>query len=156
MTSLKTLAVYPGSFNPWHAGHTNILNKALKCFDKVIIAVGVNPEKPKEDIMERVRSVEEHPDVCKHLGYCDDFFVNVMPMDGLLVDFAKGVGAHAVIRGLRNGHDLQYEMVQQYWNEDLGLEIPIVYFICDRDKAHLSSSMYRALDKFGLEFSRRE
>ena len=63
----------------------------------------------------------------------------VIHFDGLLVEILsilKHTKPCAVIRGLRNGNDLQYEMNQQYWNEDLGLKIPIVYFICDRTLAH--------------------
>jgi len=67
------------------------------------------------------------------------------------VYFCKEVQASAVIRGLRNGADLQYETNMQYWNEDLGLEIPVVYFICDRKLSHISSSMIRELNKLGLQ-----
>ena len=128
---------YPGSFNPWHEGHEDVLNKALKVFDRVIIAVGHNPEKERSswstlrDFGERVR---------------------VTTYDGLMVDkivwlTVPGWIPTAVIRGLRNGNDLQYEMNQQYWNEDLGLEIPVVYFITDRTKAHISSSAIRSIQE---------
>lgn len=139
---MKRVAVYPGSFNPWHAGHQDILTKALAVFDKVVVARGINPNKPTHPLA--------HSDLtgALHKDLLNSGRVEVKGFGGLLVDFLKKVGAHAVIRGLRNGHDLQYEMNQQYWNEDLGIEVPTIYFICDRTTAHLSSSMLRALNKF--------
>lgn len=149
-----TIAIYPGSFNPWHQGHDDILKKALQCFDQVIIAVGINPDKTATDIKERILDVKD-----AMTNYSDDDVpienVLVRQMDGLLVDFVSEIQKEfrkeevkAIVRGLRNGDDLQYEMNQQYWNEDFGLEVPITYFICDRKFAHISSSMLRALNKF--------
>lgn len=152
------IAVYPGSFNPWHEGHADILSKALKVFDEVIISAGINPEKvkPDYDLSELVH--------CPEYLYKDGASprVSVIHFGGLLADFIKGlkdgsrlhgrtVQVDAIIRGLRNGHDLQYEMNQQYWNEDLGLDIPVVYFICDRKLSHISSSIIRSLKKFRNE-----
>ena len=150
---MKT-ALYPGSFNPWHDGHTDILKKALKVFDKVLVSAGRNPDKPKWDYdLGKLCSFPDYQ--CKN-GVPPR--VSVMHFTGLLVDFVEeiklgrnggeSIKIDAIIRGLRDGHDLQYEMNQQYWNEDLGIEIPFVYFICDRKLSHMSSSMIRALDKF--------
>jgi pantetheine-phosphate adenylyltransferase len=137
------VALYPGSFNPWHVGHTDVMEKALGVFDKIIIAVGVNPEKTSTDIDERVEKLCKNPHIAWQI---EKGKVEVKSFEGLLVNFVKTVDACAIIRGLRNGHDLQYEMNQQYWNEDLGIEIPFVYFITDREYAHISSSMYRLLN----------
>jgi pantetheine-phosphate adenylyltransferase len=132
-------AIYPGSFNPWHEGHSDILRKALKVFDKVIVAVGRNPDKANEcDVRELTVMFG------KELG---EDRVEVIEFTTLLADFTKTVYCCAVIRGLRNGSDLQYEQNQQYWNEDLGLTIPTIYFICDRALSHISSSTIRALNK---------
>jgi pantetheine-phosphate adenylyltransferase len=136
------IAIYPGSFNPWHEGHTDILNKALKCFDQVIISVGFNPEK-ELSVQADVRAKKIKEQVCDGLG---DVLVDTF--SGLLVDHVSNHVIYntpehkvcAIVRGLRNGHDLQYEMNQYFWNQDLGLEIPIVYFICDRTLSHISSS----------------
>lgn len=132
------IGLYPGSFNPWHEGHSDILRKASYLFDQVIVCTGRNPD--KTDLNYDIEKL------------CDDFkdaisWKNVIvdKFDGLLADYAKKVDASAIIRGLRNGHDLQYEMNQQYWNEDLGLTVPIIYFICDRKLSHISSSAIRSL-----------
>lgn len=121
------IAVFPGSFNPWHDGHLDVYEKASQVFDKVIIARGINPSKPITD---------------------SSIPVTYEEFDGLLVDFCKKVGATAVIRGLRNTKDFQYELEQQYWNEDLGLDIPTLYIITDRKLCHISSSAIRMLEKF--------
>ena len=144
---MKT-AIYPGSFDPWHEGHTDILDKALKVYNHIIIAVGYNPEKDKENIAGRVRLIECTVDnYIDALHETEEPVVEIMYFSGLLKDFAVKMKADAVIRGLRNGHDLQYEMNQQYWNEDLGLKIPTIYFITDRKLGHISSSAIRAVNK---------
>jgi pantetheine-phosphate adenylyltransferase len=137
---MKT-AIYPGSFNPWHEGHEDILKKALQVFDLVIVARGVNPEKLGK---------HTHPasvELSIKKGYRP--YIETIDFSCLLVDVLKQrKDIDAVIRGLRNGHDLQYEMNQQYWNEDLGLKVPVVYFVTDRKLAHISSSALRAINKF--------
>lgn len=132
------IAVYPGSFNPWHEGHYDVLKKALKVFDRVIIAVGENPDKPLTQAAAIANISNEFE--------CDRR-IAVVPFSGLLVDFVTQVGATAVVRGIRNGVDLEYERTQQYWNEDLGIKIPTVCFITDRKLTHISSSAIRAIEK---------
>ena len=135
-----TVGIYPGSFNPWHKGHEDVLKKALQVFDQVLIVEGTNPEK---------QTTYFHlPDEIKET-YGDRVIVG--GFSNLLVDaiesFSHQYNIVAVIRGLRNGSDLQYEMNQQYWNEDLGLKIPVVYFITDRSLSHISSSAIRGIER---------
>ena len=142
------IGIYPGSFNPWHEGHDDILEKALDIFDIVIIAIGRNSgkDRPKYHIKNTTEKLNERYD-----NYVSSGRVMVKSFDGLLVDFVKEMKADGVIRGLRNGHDLQYEMNQQYWNEDLGISCRTVYFITDRKLSHISSSAIRAVGRMKHE-----
>lgn len=128
------IAVYPGSFNPWHDGHRDVLTNALTVFDKVIIAVGHNPDKP--DV-----SQEAFDLLTTRFG--GNGRIEVRLLTGFLADFTKEVQAVAVVRGLRNPTDFTYEQNQQYWNEDLGMRCPVVYFISKRNMTHMSSTMIR-------------
>ena len=132
---MKNTAVYPGSFNPWHAGHQDILDKALKIFDKVIILQGHNTSKSD------VKSGAFMEIAALYPGKVECGFFN-----GLLVRAIEKNECSAIIRGLRSGYDLEYETNNQYWNEDLGCETPFIYFICDRRFSHISSSAIRELE----------
>ena len=135
---MKTTAIYPGSFDPWHNGHDDILMKASKLFDEIIIVRAVNPDKKLETSFEELRD--------KFLdGYKTWNGFRVIEHTGLLSTI--DLKYDAIIRGLRNGYDLQYEMNQQYWYEDIGIRAPVVLFICDRTLTHISSSAIRSLNK---------
>jgi pantetheine-phosphate adenylyltransferase len=137
------IAIYPGSFNPWHEGHADILNKAFKIFDTIHIVCAKNPD--KSEIGQNPPLLKLYQDFHGELKF-GSLIIKTWP--GLIIDYVKEVQAEAIIRGLRNGSDLQYEQNLQYWNEDLGLAIPVVYFICDRKLAHVSSSAIRSLRPF--------
>jgi pantetheine-phosphate adenylyltransferase len=130
------IALFPGSFNPWHEGHEDVLNKALKTFDKVVIMRAVNPEKEPSGDM-------EFP---QHLLVGER--VEVVEFRGLLRDFVSGKHFDAVIKGIRNAEDFEYEKMQFYFNQDLGMETPMFYVIANRDMVHKSSTFIRALRKF--------
>lgn len=126
------IAVYAGSFNPWHKGHEDILKKALNIFDKVYIMQGYNPSKLEQ---------KDKRFLCECSKYGDRVECGIF--NGLLSEAIKAIKPDALIRGLRNGYDLEYEANLQYWNEDLGVSCPTVYFICDRNLTHISSSSIR-------------
>jgi pantetheine-phosphate adenylyltransferase len=131
------IGVYAGSFNPFHKGHYNILQKAEKIFDKVIIARGYNPEKNNE--------IVSMPPILTDR--------TVMHYNGLLTDFIKGLPFDNVtlIRGLRNSVDLQYELNQYRYFQDLMPQIQVVSIFCDKEFEHISSSGIRALSTFGSD-----
>ncbi|WP_448702995.1 adenylyltransferase/cytidyltransferase family protein [Mucilaginibacter sp. AW1-3] len=132
------IAVYPGSFNPFHKGHLNILEKAEKIFDKVIIARGVNPEKENN-------TQDALPGVLRYRQQTE--------YKSLLTDFVAGLGYPVtIIRGLRNSTDLQYELNQYRYLQDLTNDgINIVSIFCDREFEHISSTAIRQLKKFDKE-----
>ena len=142
----KTLAIYPGSFNPFTVGHQNILEKAEKMFDEVVVAVGINPDKVEEAFVadlkdQRVKILQNQLESKRVEGYV-----------GFLTEYvrekqAEGYGEVVVIRGLRNGHDYDYEYNQtrHMWDQMPGLSI--IMISCDPMFSHVSSSAYRALEK---------
>lgn len=130
------VVLFPGSFNPWHEGHEDVLNQALQVFDKVVLVRAVNPEKNASGDIE----------LPVHILF--NTSVEVIEFGGLLRDFILGAGYSAIIKGLRNAGDFEYERVQQYVNEDLGIDIPTFYVISDRNLVHKSSTVVRTLRKF--------
>lgn len=127
------IAVYPGSFNKFHKGHLNILEKAEKIFDKVIIARGINPQKNKE--------FSPLPDALKYR--------QIEYYDGLLTDFIDSLGYDVtVIRGLRNSTDLQYELTQYRYMEEFKPDIKVVSIFCDKEYEHISSSTISLLERY--------
>ncbi len=125
--------MFAGSFNPFHKGHYNVLLKAEKIFDKVIIAFGDNPDKEtrKWPIPQKISNRQ---------------FENY---SGLLTDFIDSLGYEVtVIRGLRNSTDFQYEQNQYRYIQELKPDIKIVNIFCDKEFEHISSSGIRTLEKF--------
>ena len=128
------IGVLAGSFSPFHKGHMNILNKAEKIFDKVIIARGINPEKSND-----LRPLPE----CLSYRQIEYY-------DGLLTDFIDSLGYDVtLIRGLRNSIDLQYELTQFQYMQEFKPDIKIVSIFCDKEFEHISSSSIRMLEKYG-------
>lgn len=130
-----SIAVYPGSFNPFHKGHYNILQKAERIFDKVIIARGANPGKDK--------ATYELPEALRYR--------QTETYEGLLTEFIDSLGYEVtIIRGLRNGSDLQYELNQYRYLQELGNKnIKVTAIFCDMEFEHISSTGIRQLEKYG-------
>lgn len=140
-------AIYPGSFDPFHSGHRDIVDKAIQVFDHVCIARGINPDKLDlfVDTQSRVTHFQK---MLEPLRYVYGERVSFLVFDSLLVDIVRAKGFHAVVRGIRNGEDLEFEKKHLYYNEDLGMTVPTVHFITDRKYAHVSSSELRMLQPF--------
>lgn len=153
---MKTIALYPGSFDPFHIGHLNILEKSEKIFDKgnVIVAMGVNIEKQIDDdgfgndndliIIDKEWNAKE---LKKKINREVIVYTNFLHE---LVEKYEAEGFNVVIiRGLRNGADLDYEVNQKRYVDDFKKGINYVYITCDREFEHISSSAIRKLEKFG-------
>jgi len=128
------IGVYCGSFNKFHLGHYNILQKSERIFDKVIIARGINTDKKNE--------IHNLPETLK--------YHQIEKYDGLLTDFIDSLGYDVVlIRGLRNSNDFENEKIQYQYLQDLKPDLNVVNIICDKEFEHISSSAIRTLEKFG-------
>lgn len=135
------IAVYPGSFNPWHEGHSDILIKSLNVFDKVVILISKNENKILDSSGVLSQELLNMLDLLQH-----SVEIKYLENNTLLADHCKNNNYTAVIRGLRNSNDLEYEKNMLYWNEDLGLNVETVYFISDRKLSHISSSAIRGIN----------
>ncbi|OIP56297.1 MAG: pantetheine-phosphate adenylyltransferase [Helicobacteraceae bacterium CG2_30_36_10] len=137
----KKLALYPGTFDPITNGHFDVIERALRLFDEVIIAVAVSEEKkPMFSLQERIEMINRS---IAHLKN-----VKVVGFDNLTVDLAKTHGASILIRGLRAVSDFEYELQLGYLNNSLDDTIETVYLMPKLKHAFISSSIVRNLLKF--------
>jgi len=138
---MKT-AVYPGSFDPVTNGHVDVIERASKIFEKVIIAVGDNPEKkPLFTIQERIDMIKE---VTKNLKN-----VEVEGFEGLLLDFVKGEKSKIIIRGLRAVSDFEFEFQRALLNRKINGDIETIFIMTKEDYVYLNSSIVKEMAMFG-------
>lgn len=140
------IAVYPGSFDPVTCGHMDIINRASRLFDKVIVLVSTNPlkstcftEKERVDFLKRV--TDKVPNV------------EVDCWDGLLIDYFKKKNATAIIKGLRAMSDFEYEFQMALVNKDLCYEAETVFLASSVVGTFLSSSMVKQVAMFDGDIS---
>lgn len=156
---MKTIVLYPGSFSPFHIGHLNIVEKAERIFGKgsVIIAMGINPDKLKlgddldehNEMMILIKEEKEYEasDLSKKIGRKVIVYSNFLHQ---LVEQYESLGYNVVvIRGLRNGTDLDYEVNQLRFVCDFKKDVNVVYITCDQKFEHISSSAIRKIGEFG-------
>jgi len=142
---MKT-AIYPGSFDPVTNGHVDVIERAAKLFDKVIVAVIRNPEKKsKFSLDQRVEMLKD--------ALSRDKNVVVDSFDGLLVDYAKKQKANIIVRGLRAVSDFDYEFQMALTNRKMAPEIETLFFMTDYKYSYLSSSFVKQIAHFGGDVS---
>ena len=143
------VAIYPGSFDPITKGHEDLVRRTLRVTDRLVIAVSSTSTESKEhlfDVYERVELIQEI--------FAEDEHVEVSRFDGLLVDFARDLGAHVVIRGLRAVSDFDYEFQMAQMNQELGPEIETLFLVPEVEYSFLSASLVREVASLGGDVSR--
>ena len=139
---MSGVAVYTGSFDPLTLGHLDIIRRALKLADGLVIGVATNSSKaPLFTLAERVALVSRET---SGLGE-----VEVREFEGLAVDFARAVGARFIVRGLRSGSDLDYEMPMAAMNATMAPEIDTVFLAAAPAFAHIASSLVKDVARGG-------
>jgi pantetheine-phosphate adenylyltransferase len=139
------IGVYPGSFDPVTRGHEDLIRRSLAFVDRVIVAVAVNVAKqPLFTLEERVSLLRETIRLPE---------VDIRSFDGLLVDFARSVGAAVIVRGLRAVSDFEYEFQMALMNRTLAPTLETVFLVPAFDLTYLSSSLVREVARFGGDVS---
>ncbi len=143
---MKT-AIFTGVFNPFTIGHADIVERALKIFDRVVVGIGYNPRKGEGDnIQERIEQITT--------VYKDEPRVLVEAYSDMAADLAKRYNATAVVKGVRSIKDFEYERSQAEYNSLLGDGLETVVFFARPELEALSSSAVRTLQHFGKDVSK--
>jgi len=142
----KSRAIYPGSFDPVHFGHLDVIKRSTHLFSNLIIAVAASQSKgPLFSVEDRIAMLWEA------LG--DDPAITILPLEGLLVDFAREHGVFTVIRGLRAVSDFEFEFQMALMNRKLEPRLETVYLTPKEDYTYLSSRIMKEVARFGGDVS---
>ncbi len=138
--------LYPGSFDPFTNGHLDLVERASKLFDQVIVGVAVNNDKqPMFNLEEREAIIVE---CCRHLDN-----VTVVSFQGLLVDAIETFDAQAVLRGLRAFSDFEYELQMALMNRSLREECETIFMMPSTNNSFVSSKMVKEVASLGADFA---
>ena len=139
---MKKIAVYPGSFDPITNGHIDIITRALRMFDELIVLVAYNPNKSS------LFTVEERMALIREVVVKDERRLRVDCSSGLLVDYVRSRGANVILRGLRAVSDFEYEFQMASVNRKIG-DIETVFMMTGNEYAYLSSSAVKEVASLG-------
>jgi pantetheine-phosphate adenylyltransferase len=143
---MKKVAVYSGTFDPISLGHEDVIGRAAKMFDTLIVAVSVaHSKKTLFDLPERMQLAEF---ALKNIAN-----VKVVSFDGLIVDFCSAQGAQTIVRGVRNATDLDYEAQMAAMNRKLRGSVDTIFLTPTPDLQCISSTLVREISKLGGDVS---
>ena len=144
------VAVYPGTFDPVTNGHLDIINRAAKLVDRLIVAVAVNIGKgPLFSLKERVALCKREVDNLK----LDGTAVEVLPFDNLLMDFVTGHGANLIIRGLRAVSDFEYEFQMAGMNTRINGKVETMFLMASEHHQFIASRLVKEVGRLGGDIS---
>ena len=138
----RHIAVFTGMFDPLTLGHLDVIKRGRAIFDKVIVGIGVNPNK------QAMFSVEERVELARRVVEPFDN-VTVESFEGLAVHYVRSIGAGVILRGVRTLSDMEYEFAMSLTNARLDPCIETVFLMADGEYSHVSSSLIRQIAAFG-------
>ncbi|MPY87256.1 MAG: pantetheine-phosphate adenylyltransferase [Luteitalea sp.] len=140
------MAICPGSFDPLTNGHVDMISRATRLFDRIVVAVLVHPDKaPLFSVEQRVAMTRE--------VFREQSQVEVDAFDGLLVEYARRRGAQVVVRGLRAVSDFEYEMQMAHMNRRLEAALETVFMMPSEAHSYLSSRLVKEIHRLGGDVS---
>ena len=145
----ERIGLYPGSFDPITNGHMDIIRRSLKIVDKLIVGIAVNDSKSEYfSTEERQQIIEED---IENIGLSDK--IKIHSFEGLLMDYAKNIGASVIIRGLRAVSDFEYEFQMTGMNARLEPSIETVFLMSSENQHFISSKLVKEVFKFNGDIS---
>jgi pantetheine-phosphate adenylyltransferase len=146
---MERVALYPGSFDPWTNGHLDILSRAVKMFDKIIVTVAVNNKK------DAVFTGEERINLIKESISDSEWAsqVEIIQFTGLLVDLARKKGVNVLLRGVRQISDFEYEFRMALANRRLAPEVDTVFLMPDEQLTFISATIVKEIAAWGGDLS---
>jgi pantetheine-phosphate adenylyltransferase len=142
------IAVYPGSFDPITNGHVDLVKRTLQVFDRIIVAISINPDK-----RDSLFTVEERLDMARRVFQNLKGRVRVDSFEGLLVDYAERVGAHVIIRGLRAVSDFEFEFQMAMMNRHLKPGLETLFMMTGQSFFYISSRLVKEVMSLGGDVS---
>ena len=143
---MNRTGIYPGSFDPIHKGHIDIIKRATKLVDKLYIAVADSPrKKPLFNLEERKEMIEEE--------FSSNSSIEVIAFNNLLIDLANSLKAEILIRGLRVVSDFEYEFQMLGMNRQLDSKIETVFLMADAQRQSISSNFVKEIARLGGDIS---
>ena len=140
-----TTVLYPGTFNPIHNGHADLVERATKLFDRVVLGIATSPQKSPSELKLRVELAEQA------LSHIDR--VEVCGFNKLTVDFAKEINASVILKGIRTVTDFDYEFQMLNMNRALTPEIETVFLAPSDANSYISSTLVRQIVGYGGDIS---
>ena len=138
-------AVYPGMFDPIHNGHLDVIQRTLRIFDELTVAVVANPSKaPLFTVAQRLEMIDE---ATANLGLGSNF--RIVAFDGLLIDLVERERADCIVRGIRAGSDFEYEFQRALMNRKLKATIETVFLMPHEKYTYISSRLIKEVASFG-------
>ena len=140
------VGIYPGSFNPFHVGHLSVLQEAEKIFDKVIVAIGINPEKHSgidHNILQKVKETLPYHQVESFKTFLHEY-----------AEEKSNDADITIIRGFRSGYDIDYELTNLAFIRDMSKDLKMVFIAPQKKFDHVSSSAIRLIKNFGEKQSK--